>query len=265
MCELLDDVQSFPMILNLFHVAIYDPLYNGLTFFVGIIPTHDIGLAIIVLTLVVRIISFPLSSRAIKAQMAMKKIAPEIERVKAKYKDNREEQGKAIFALYRERGVRPFASIGLVLIQFPVLIGLYWVFYAGGFPDVDSSLLYSFVHVPPSVNMEFLGILDMSKRSITLAVLAAITQFIYTRLSMGPRQKALESTPVEASLSGDMAKSFDLQARYVLPAIIGVISYTIPAAAPLYWVTSNVSMILQEYASGRRFDGSTEKNPGVSL
>ncbi len=242
------------MISNLFHAGIYDPLYNGLTFFVGIIPTHDIGLAIIALTIVVRIIIYPLSSRAIKAQMAMKKVAPEIDILKAKYKDNREEQGKAIFALYKERGVHPFASIGLMLIQFPVLIGLYWVFYAGGFPEVDASLLYSFIHVPASVNMEFLGILDMSKRSIILAVLAALTQLVYTRLSMGPRQKALESTPVEASLSGDIAKSFDLQARYMLPVIIGVIAYTIPAAAPLYWVTSNMLMILQEYATGRRFN-----------
>ncbi len=231
----------------------YDPLYNGLTFFVGIIPTHDIGLAIIALTIVVRIVIYPLSSRAIKAQMEMKKIAPEIELLKAKYKDNREEQGRAIFALYKERGVHPFASIGLVLIQFPVLIGLYWVFYKGGFPSVDSSLLYSFIHIPASVNMEFLGILDMSKRSIVLAVLASLTQFIYTRLSMGSRQKVLEASPVEASLSGDMAKSFDLQARYMLPGIIGVIAYTIPAAAPLYWVTSNILMIVQEYASGRRF------------
>lgn len=239
------------MISNIFHAAIYDPLYNGLTFFVGIIPSHDIGIAIIALTIVVRIIIFPLSSRAIKAQMAMKKIAPEIETLKAKYKNDREAQGKAIFALYKERGVHPFASIGLVLIQFPVLIGLYWVFYKGGFPHVDPSLLYSFIHVPSSVNMEFLGVLDMSKRSLILAALAAATQLVYTRLSMGPRGVA---TAAEATLSNDMAKSFDLQARYVLPAIIGVIAYTIPAAAPLYWVTSNTSMIIQEYASGRRFN-----------
>src|SRR3989344_3369864 len=241
------------MISTVFHAVIYDPLYNGLIFLVGVVPSHDVGLAVIALTIVVRVILLPLSRRAVETQIAMKKVAPEIEKIKEKFKDNREEQGKAIFALYKERGVHPFASIGLVLIQFPVLIGLYWVFYAGGFPEVDASLLYSFVHIPASVNMEFLGILDMSKRSIIIAVLAAATQLIYTRLSMGPRQKALESTPVEASLSGDMAKSFDLQARYMLPVIIGVIAYTIPSAAPLYWVTSNILMILQEYAAGRRF------------
>ena len=239
------------MISGFFHAAIYDPLYNGLVFLVGVVPAHDMGLAIIALTIVVRIVIFPLSSRAIKAQLAMKKIAPEVEVIKAKYKDNREAQGKAIFALYKERGVRPFASIGLILIQFPVLIGLYWVFYAGGFPEVDPSLLYSFVQLPASVNMEFLGLLDISKRSIIVAVLTAATQFFYTRLSMGPRGAV---TATEASLSSDMARSFDLQARYVLPVIIGVISYTIPAAAPLYWVTSNISMILQEYAMGRRFN-----------
>ena len=241
------------MISQWFHAGVYDPLYNGLTFFVGVIPTHDIGLAIIALTIAVRIVIYPLSSRAIRAQMAMKKIAPEVELLKAKYKDKREEQGRAIFALYKERDVHPFASIGLMLIQFPVLIGLYWVFYAGGFPNVDASLLYSFVQIPASVNMEFLGVLDMSQRSIVLALLAAVTQLVYTRLSMGARQKTPKIAPAEASLSGDMAKSFDLQARYMLPVIIGVIAYTIPAAAPLYWVTSNVLMILQEYAMGRRF------------
>ena len=241
------------MLSTLFHVAIYDPLYNGLVFLVGIAPGHDMGIAVITLTIVVRIIILPLSRRAVQAQLTMKKIAPEIEKLKEKYKNNREEHTKAIFALYKSAGVHPFASFGLILVQLPVLIALYYVFYQSGFPDVDLTLLYSFVHQPAMINMEFLDLIDMGGKSVTLAVLAGVTQFIYTRLSMGPREKKPESTPVEASLSGDMARSFDLQARYVLPVIIGVIGFTIPAAAPLYWATSNTFMILQEYASGRRF------------
>lgn len=241
------------MISAVFHALIYNPLYNGLVFLVGVIPGHDLGLAVIALTIVVRIIIFPLSSRAVEAQLAMKKVAPEVEELKKKYKKNSPEQSQAIFALYKERGIHPFASIGLVLIQFPVLIALYWVFYKNGFPNIDTALLYPFVHVPASIDMTLLGIVSMTSRSIPLAALAAVTQFIYTRLSMGPREKALESSPVEASLSGDMAKSFDLQARYALPALIGVIGYTIAAAAPLYWATSNTFMILQELAAGRRF------------
>ncbi|MDO8514462.1 MAG: YidC/Oxa1 family membrane protein insertase [bacterium] len=240
------------MISYVFHAAIYDPLYNGLVFLVDVIPTHDMGLAVIALTIIARIVIYPLSKRAIATQMAMKKIAPEVERVKVKHKDDREAQSKAIFALYRERGVHPFASFGLVLIQFPVLIGLYWVFYAGGLPAVDASLLYGFVHAPAAINMSFLGFVDMGGRNILIAALAGITQLIYSRLSMGPRGS---QTPTEATLSSDMARSFDMQARYVLPVIIGVIGYTIPAAAPLYWTTSNIFMIGQEYLAGRRFKG----------
>ena len=241
------------IISGVFHAIIYNPLYNGLVFLVGIIPTHDMGIAVVILTILVRIIIFPLSRRAVDAQLAMKKIAPEVDKIKAKIKD-KQEQSAAIFALYKERGVHPFASFGLVLIQFPVLIGLYWVFYRGGFPAVDPTLLYPFVHVPPSVSMEFLGFVNIAKRNVVLALLAAVTQFIYTRLSMGPREKKPESTPVEASLSGDMAKSFDLQARYILPAMIGVIAFSVAAAAPLYWATSNTFMILQELVSGRKFN-----------
>ena len=139
----------------------------------------------------------------------------------------------------------------LILIQLPILLGLYWVFSRGGLPKINPMLLYSFVHLPTVVNMEFLGFINMSARNIPLAITAAVSQFIYTRLSMGPSEK---SSPVEASLSGDMAKSFEVQARYVLPAIIGVIGFSLAAAAPLYWTTSNTFMILQEYLSGRRFN-----------
>jgi membrane protein insertase Oxa1/YidC/SpoIIIJ len=93
----------------------------------------------------------------------------------------------------------------------------------------------------------------MHSHSVLLAALAAISQFVYTRLSMGPAATK-DPSPVESSLSGDMAKSFDMQARYVLPVMIGVIAYTVAAAAPLYWLTSNIFMICQEYLSGRRFN-----------
>jgi YidC/Oxa1 family membrane protein insertase len=238
------------MIGSIFTAIIYNPLYNGLVYLVGIIPTHDVGIAVILLTIVVRIIVYPLSRRAVQAQLDMKKIAPEVSQLRNKYKNDKQGESKAIFALYKERNIHPFASFLLVLVQFPVLIGLYWVFSRGGLPIVVASKLYSFVHVPSAINMEFLGIQNMAGHSIVLAFLAAVTQFIYTRLSMGPRGV---KTATEASFSDDMAKSMDVQARYVLPAVIGVIAYTVVAAAPLYWVTSNSFMILQEYLAGRRF------------
>lgn len=239
------------MIPTLFHAVIYDPLYNGLVFLVGVMPGHEAGLAVIALTVVVRIVLLPLSRRAIETQMAMKKIAPEIEKIKEKYKDNREEQGKATFALYRERGVHPFASVGLLLAQLPILIALYRIFAGGGLPGIRPELLYQFISPPPLVSMDFFGILDMTGHSILLGVLAAATQFAYTRLSMGPREKQKPAAP--GSFSADLARSFDLQARYVLPVTFVALSYVIPNAAMLYLVTSNMFMVLQELGAGRRF------------
>lgn len=238
------------MISAAFHAIVYDPLYNGLVFLVDAFPSHDVGLAVIALTIVVRVILYPLARRAVIAQEQMKKIAPLVEELKEKYKKDREQQGRAIFALYREHDIHPFASFGVILIQLPILFALYWVFAFGGLPEVNAQLLYSFVQQPPGVNMEFLGLIDMAGKSILLAVLAGITQIIYTRLSMGVRKK---HAPPGGSFSADMARSFDIQMRYVLPVVVGVIAYTVPAAAPLYWVTSNTFMIAQEYLAGRRF------------
>ncbi len=240
------------MISAAFHAIVYLPIYNALVYFVDVVPTHDIGIAVIIVTIIVRLILFPLARKAIKSQMAMKAVAPEIEELKKKYKDKPEEQGKAMFALYRERKVNPFSGFLLLLLQLPILLGLYWVFARGGFPVVKPEMLYSFVKVPDLVNMHFLGLVDMGSHSIPLAMLVAITQAIYTRLSMGP---AGTVTQTEASFSDEMAKSFDIQARYVLPCIIGVVSYFVAAAAPLYWVTSNLFMIGQEFFVGRRFHG----------
>lgn len=243
------------MISAAFHALIYNPIYNGLVFFVDIIPNHDIGIAVIIVTILVRILLYPLSKRAIKAQMDMKKLTPEIEEIKKKYKDKPEEQGRAIFKLYRERDVHPFSGFLVLLIQLPILIGLYFVFARGGFPEVNGDILYSFVPMPGAIQMEFLGLIDMAGHSLILAILAAITQFTYTRLSMGPRGQL---TATEASFSADMARTFDLQARYVLPLMVGGFAYFIAAAAPLYWITSNLFMIGQELLSGRRFHPKEE-------
>jgi membrane protein insertase Oxa1/YidC/SpoIIIJ len=106
--------------------------------------------------------------------------------------------------------------------------------------------------------MEFLGFVNMSSHSIPLAILASATQYVYTRLSMGP-PSLKDPSPVESSLSGDLAKSFDLQARYILPLMIGAIAFSIVAAAPLYWTTSNLFMIVQEFLSGKRFNTAKQQ------
>lgn len=245
------------MFKTAFSNLIYEPLYNALVYLVDIVPAHDMGIAVIILTIFVKLVLFPLSRQAIRTQAAMREIAPEVEDIKKKYKDKQEEQARAIFALYRERGIRPFSTFFLIFLQLPILFGLYWVFWKGGLPSVDSSILYSFVPKPENVSMEFLGFVNMSERSIFLAFLTGLTQFLYTRLSMGPRKSAIkEDNP---SFSSDMARSFDLQARYILPLLFAGISYTLAAALPLYWTTSNLFMIGQELYMGRRFKEKKSK------
>ena len=233
------------MISLLFNTIVYNPLYNGLVFLVGFVPTHDVGIAVVLLTIVVRIVLYPLSLRVIKAQRDMRKIAPEITIIRDQHKGDKTAETKAIFDLYKERDIHPFSSFLLTLVQLPILIALYWVFSSGGLPLIHIERLYSFVHAPTMVNMNFLGIFNMAtQHNIPLALLAGVTQFIYTRLSMGPRGI---KTATEASFSDDMAKSMDVQARFVLPVIIGVFGYSFAAAVPLYYATSNSCMILLEY------------------
>lgn len=239
------------MILDTLHAVLYVPLYNTLIFLVDKVPGHDVGIAVILITIIVRIILFPLSKRAVDSQLAMKKIAPEVEALKAKHKKDPVEQNKAIFALYKERGIHPLAGIGTLLLQLPILFALYYMFVNGGLPEIKSDLLYSYVQAPESVNMYFLGLVDMAAvHNLPLAILLAISQFFYSRLSMGKKQN---DSPVEASLSQDMARNFDFQARYVMPLIIGGVGYFFPAVAALYLLTANIFMIGQEFLSGRRF------------
>ncbi|HEY4527041.1 MAG TPA: YidC/Oxa1 family membrane protein insertase [Candidatus Paceibacterota bacterium] len=237
------------MILDFFRTIAYEPLYNVLVFIVDKVPGHDAGIAVILLTIIVRIILFPLAKRTVDSQIAMKKVAPEVEALKKKYKDNPTEQSKAIFALYKERGIHPLAGIGLLLLQLPVLISLYYMFLHG-LPTIQTDLLYSFVQAPETVDMLFLGMDMAAAHNLLLAVLLAISQFVYSRLSMG---KSQNDSPVEASLSKDLARSFDFQARYVMPLIIGGVGYFFPAVAALYLLTANIFMIGQEFLSGRRF------------
>lgn len=238
------------MISSLFHSLVYVPLYNGLIFFVDVVPAHDVGLSVIALTALVRIAFFPLSERAIRTQHAMRALAPEIEALKEKYKDRRDEQARALFALYREKNVRPFSTVLIMLVQLPILFGLYFVFWRGGLPAVDPTLLYAFVSTPNEVNMFFLSSINMAEQSVILAALAGITQLLYARLSMGP--PPAHSPEKAGTFAADFAKSMDLQMRYVLPIMIGGIAYTIAAAVPLYWTANNVFMIAQELLMRRR-------------
>src|SRR5438445_691430 len=130
------------MIGHLFNTLLYIPIYNLLIFLVDILPGGDIGLAVIIVTIIVKVIIMPLTVSALRTSRAMQAIQAKIKEIQEKYKDDKETQAKETFALYKKYKINPFASILALFIQLPVVITLYWVFRheAIGF---DPSILYS--------------------------------------------------------------------------------------------------------------------------
>lgn len=234
------------MISSLWHRVVYQPLYNILTYFIGVLPGHSVGLSIILLTIIVRVALFPLTGKSIRAQQAMKALEPELKQIKEKHKDDKQLQAKKTMELYQEKGVTPFSGCLPLFIQIPIIIGLYMVFK--GLSNIDPSLLYSFIEHPGDYEMHFL-IFDLAGKSAVLAGFAGITQYFQTDLSLG-RAKAQEVPKKEntgvPSFQEDLAKSMQVQMRYVLPVMISFIAFNTSAAVALYWTTSNILSIVQE-------------------
>src|SRR3989344_7923531 len=169
---------SFSLIYN---EALYRPLYNALVFLTGLAPGHDIGIAIVLLTILVRIVIFPFTHRVLITQIKMKELEPAIRKIKETYKNNTEEQNKKMMELYKEHGVNPLSGCFLLLIQLPILIALYHLFWKGIMAGGGD--LYSFVSMPGQINMNFLGLVELSSPSWGLAFLAGISQFAQMKLA----------------------------------------------------------------------------------
>ena len=226
--------------MALLKTVFYVPLYNGLIFFIDIIPGASAGAAVIALTILIKLILFPLSYKASKFQYEMKAHEADINRLKERYKDDRQAQGKAILEFYKEKGINPFAGILPLFIQIPIVIALYYVFYKGGLPSVDAALLYSVVPVP-EVSMIFLG-LDISQKSIILAVLVGVSQLLQGHLARPPAPAKSE----KPSFGDDLARGMQLQMKYVLPIVMAFVAYAVSGAVALYFITSNLFTVCQE-------------------
>ena len=144
---------------SLWNSIFYQPIYNILIFIIDHITFGDVGFAIILVTIVVKLILSPLTKKSIKSQILMKKMEPELKEIKKKF-PNREEQAKKTFELYKKYGTNPFSGCLVVLLQLPVIFALYYVFYKG--LSVDSSLIYSFIQMPTSINTNFLGLIELA-------------------------------------------------------------------------------------------------------
>ena len=235
------------MFVSFFTHFIYNPIYNALALFVSWVPGGDVGMAIILITVLVKVILFPLAVRASHTQLAMRALEPELRALREKYKDNSQELALKTLALYREKKVNPFAGFLVILIQLPVIFGLYWVIWKEKSGVFDASILYSWVTPPDVVSFDFLGLVPIGVGSLFLAVLTALTQYYLSKLMM-----PTAPTSTGKSFQDDLATSMHLQMRYVFPVLLGVIAYVATAAIALYFITSNIFGIIQELVARER-------------
>ncbi len=231
------------MVSNFFNAVFYDPIYNALVALVALIPGSDVGIAVIFVTIVIRLMLLPFSLSAARTQRSMKILEPKIKELKEKHGGNKEKEALETLALYREAQVNPFASILMVFIQIPVLLALYFVFYYEPFPAINAARLYAFTPVPDVLSLEFLGIVSVAGKSMVLAVLAGVTQFFQAHLALSGTMKPGEGK----GMQNDFQRIMGIQLKYVFPFIIAAISYTTSGAIALYFITTNLAGCLQEW------------------
>ena len=241
------------MLYAIYQEILYRPLVNGLALLTGLVPGHDIGLAIILLTLVVRIVLFPLTHRSLLTQRKMKELEPHINRIRSETKERRELQSQKIMELYRLHGVKPLLGCLTLFIQLPVLVALYHVFWKGLLFD-DPSIYYSFISPPEFIQTNFLGLLDLTSPSWLLAFFAGFSQFFQMKLA----QPLLP--PRGTSFKEEMSRALAIQSLYIFPFLIFFISFRFPAALALYWTASNIFATLHE-ALVRRSAGPVYDDP----
>lgn len=230
----------------MFNTIFYKPLYNALVLLAGVIPGHDIGVAIVVLTVIVKLILLPSYHKMLVTQKKIKLIEPEIKTINDKYKNDPAERAKLTMEIYRREKINPFSQFIILFIQIPIVLALFWVFRSDF--NFDPQLLYSFVHVPEYVGPLFLGLIDIASKSFPLAVVVGLTQFLqsyYALPAAGPRKS-------DASFADDFGRSLNMQMKYVMPVIIVLIASKLPVALSIYWITSNIFSIGQELFVRRR-------------
>jgi YidC/Oxa1 family membrane protein insertase len=228
------------MLYTIYNDIIYRPLLNLLVFFYNILPGHDIGIVIILVTVVIRLILAPSFHKSLKSQKAMNDLQPKLNELREKHKDNKEAQAKAMMDLYKEHKINPLSSCLPLLLQLPILIGLYQVFRVALNSKIEIHTrlagLYSFVPVPKNISPYFLHVLDLSQPSILLGIIAGVAQFWQSKLMM-PKVAGQDAT----------MKAMQMQTTYVLPVISMIIAIKLPAGLPLYWIVTTLFAVGQQY------------------
>jgi len=226
-------------ISDIFHI-LDQPILSALQFLYAHLPGQDFGVAVIVLTLLLRFILYPLSAKAFESQKAQMRIQDKVKTLQEQYKGKKDELSRKLLELYRAEKINPFAAILPLLPQLLVLLSLYRVLN-GGFGEGQLSL------IDPS----FFGIVDLGEKFWPLAIAAGISQLIQGKQMLPRAQKAGAK---------DMSQNIQTKMVYAFPVLTAVFALQFPAALSLYWTTSNIFSIAQQWYLMRKSEARSTKS-----
>ena len=260
--------------MNIFDILIVQPIFNLLIGLYTIIPGGDFGVSVIIFTILVRFALFPLVKKQLHQTQAMKKLQPQLARIKKQAKGNKQQESMMMLDLYKEHGVNPFRSIGILLIQLPIFIALYSVIqiftihrdqiakFSYGFMESLGPVKELIQH-PEQFNEKLFGFVDLTKAAfvdgridiflILLAVAAAYTQYIMGKQTMphNESKKRLRDVMAEAA-EGKQADQAEMNAivmtkmMRIMPFFMFFIMISLPGALALYYATSNIVGAIQQ-------------------
>lgn len=260
--------------MNIFDILIVQPIFNLLIGLYSIVPGGDFGISLIIFTVLVRFALFPIVKKQLHQTQMMRKLQPELKKIKARAKGNRQMESMQMLELYKKHGVSPFRSIGILLIQLPIFIALFSVIQIFTLHrDQIGKFTYDFmenigpikalIEHPDQFNEKLLGIVDLTKSAITtngvdiflivLAVVAAYTQFVMSKQTMpqSESKKRLRDVMAEAA-EGKSADQAEMNAIMmnkmvkVLPFFMFFIMISVPGALALYYAVSNIVAVAQQ-------------------
>jgi YidC/Oxa1 family membrane protein insertase len=230
---------------SIFNEIIYRPIFNLLIFLYNVVPFGGIGMAIILLTLLIKILLWPFAQKALKSQKALMDLQPKVDELKKQFGDNKEGMAQALMQLYSREKVSPASSCLPILIQLPLLIALYHAL-SKGIQSSGFEALYPFIANPGKIDGSFFGLFDLKKASPILALLAGVTQFFQAKM-MVSRQQPPSGDKVKGAEDEQMLATMNKQMTYIMPVVTTVIAWNLPGGLGLYWVTTSIFTIVQQH------------------
>lgn len=255
--------------MELFYTVLFDPLFNALIGIYHVLPWQDLGLAIIILTILIKLLLAYPNFKALKSQKALSDMQPRMNALKEKYKDDKEELGRKLMEFYKENKVNPFSSCLPLLIQLPIIWALYRVFF-GGLTVDESGILVTeeLAHLYPqlaeiysstALNLTSFGFIPLADNGAWyLALAAAAAQFFSSKLLS--KKKPAINTP--GAQDEGMAASINKQMMYFMPILTLVFGYQFPAGVTLYWLVSTLFTLGQQWLILGRVN-KKEKTPAI--